>query len=58
MERFLLTVILGNTLMGRADGVPPFPLLGMKQRERSQGGDVATATSFHLKESSISSQTC
>lgn len=53
MRCFLLTLILGNTLMGRADTIPHFLFLGMRERERSQGRDGTIATFFSCAKSPV-----
>lgn len=58
MTCFLPTLIVGNTLMGWADGAPHCLLLSLKERERSQGRDATRATLFLWKESSISNELC
>lgn len=54
----LPTPILGNSLLGWADGAPPCLSLSMKERERSQAGGAIRATLFLWKESSISPELC
>lgn len=58
MRCFLPTLILGNALMGRADGAPHCLSLSIKEGERSQGGDGTIATLFLWQESSISNELC
>ena len=59
MRCLLLTLVPGNTLMGRADGAPHFLLLGMQEKEREVRVEMELELPFFLcKESSISNSPC